>query len=113
MSALISPEYGIVLDTEYKIVGEAKVDVALVNIGPLIKKVEYVELLAKELLTSLDPTTAPLISTRPRRECVLKYGGLYGNMVLGFVIGCFVFAIAVLFYVAESNPTLFKTLFGG
>jgi tetrahydromethanopterin S-methyltransferase subunit B len=109
----ISPEYGIILDEDYKLVGEAREDVAIIDIGPLEEKVEEVELLAEELLSSLNPDTAPLIASKKRREGIYKTAGILGNTVLGFTIGCLIFTLLMLLYVMSQSPELLKSIFGG
>jgi len=113
MTIQISPKFRIILDENYKLVGEAREDVAILDIESLEEKVNEVELLAKELLSSLNPDTAPLISSRSRREGIYKTAGILSNTVLGFTIGCLIFTLIMLLYIMKSNPELLSTLFGG
>ena len=113
MAIQISPKFGIILDENYKLVGKAREDVAILDIGPLEEKVEEVELLAKELLSSLNPDTSPLISSRSRREGIYKTAGILSNTVLGFTIGCLIFTLIMLLYIMKSSPELLRILFGG
>ncbi len=113
MAILISPKYRIILDEEFKLIGEARKDVAILDLEPLKKKVEDVELLAEELISSLNPETAPLIASRNRREGVYKSAGILGNMVIGFLAGCLLFSLIMLFYVALHRPEILISIFGG
>ena len=96
MTILISRDLNVVLDEDFKLVGEARVDVAQLNLEPVIKAVEELDLLSRELLASLEPRTAPLISSRPRREGVYRLSGVMSNVALGFLIGSLAFS-AILF----------------
>ena len=99
MTILISRELNVVLDEDFKLVGEARVDVAQLNLEPVIKAVEELDLLSRELLSSLEPRSAPLISSRPRREGVYRLSGIMSNVALGFLIGSLAFsAITFAFY---------------
>ncbi|MGP3666918.1 MAG: tetrahydromethanopterin S-methyltransferase subunit MtrB [Candidatus Bathyarchaeota archaeon] len=113
MPAIISQDYNIILDENYMLIGEARRDIAILDIEPLTRKVEELDLLSLELLSSLDPSTQPLISSRPRRSEVYKMAGRLTNVVIGFVIGNVVFALFMLTYLALTKPEIFKIIFGG
>jgi len=113
VTIIISPGQRIILDENYKLIGEARKDVALLNIEPLEKAVEEVELLSEEILSSLNPQTAPLISSRSRREGIYVTAGILSNMVLGFVIGCLIFTVIVLLFAMKQSPELLRRIFGG
>jgi tetrahydromethanopterin S-methyltransferase subunit B len=107
---IISPDLDVILDAENKVVGEARSDVAVLNIEPLQKKVAELEVLADELVSSLNPKTAPLISSRPRREGVYLRAGFLTNMVIGFLIGLALFGLGALAYLAFKEPSVIKTI---
>ncbi|TDA36055.1 tetrahydromethanopterin S-methyltransferase subunit B [Candidatus Nezhaarchaeota archaeon WYZ-LMO8] len=100
---IISPELNVILDAENKIVGEARTDVAILDVSVLEKKIAELELLADELVNSLNPKTAPLISTRPRREGLYLKAGFLSNMVMGFLIGLAIFSLSVVTYFALTG----------
>jgi len=110
MSIIISPDLDVILDAENKVVGEARSDVAVLDITPLQKKIAELEILADELVNSLSPKTAPLISSRPRREGLYLKAGFLTNMVIGFLAGLALFGLGVLTYIAFSQPDLMKTI---
>ncbi len=112
MTILISPEFEIILDENYKLIGEARKDIAILDLTPLTKRVEEISILADELVKSLDPNTSPLLS-RSRREGVYSTAGILNNIVIGFVIGALVFSLGVTIFIANTNPSLFQMLFGG
>lgn len=96
MTIIISSRVNVVLDEDYKLIGEARPDVAYLNLEPLAKAVNELDLLSKELLISLDPKSSPLISTRPGRSGLYRNAGLLSNIALGFLIGSLVFSLIVL-----------------
>lgn len=100
---IISPVLNVILDAENKIVGEARTDVAILDVSVLEKKIAELELLADELVNSLNPKTAPLISTRPRREGLYLKAGFLSNMVMGFLIGLAIFSLSVVTYFALTG----------
>lgn len=100
---IISPELDVILDAENKVVGEARADVAVLDVSPLEKKIAELELLADELVNSLNPKTAPLISTRPRREGLYIKAGFLSNMVIGFLIGLVAFSLGVVAYLTLTG----------
>lgn len=112
MAILISPEFEIILDENYKLVGEARKDVAILDLTSLTRKVDEISSLSNELIKSLDPSTAPMLS-RPRREGVYRTAGLFNNIVIGFVIGALLFTLGIIVFIAKTNPSLIQTLFGG
>lgn len=97
---IISPELDVILDAENKVIGEARTDVAVLDVSPLEKKIAELELLADELVNSLNPKTAPLISSRPRREGLYFKAGFLSNMVVGFLVGLAIFSLSVITYFA-------------
>ncbi|MEM0217407.1 MAG: tetrahydromethanopterin S-methyltransferase subunit B [Candidatus Nezhaarchaeales archaeon] len=100
---IISPELNVILDAENKIVGEARTDVAILDVSVLEKKIAELELLADELVNSLNPRTAPLISTRARREGLYIKAGFLSNMVMGFLIGLAIFSLSIVTYFALTG----------
>lgn len=107
---IISPDLDIILDAENKVIGEARSDVAILDITPLEKKVAELELLAEELVNSLNPKTSPLISSRPRREGLYFKAGFLSNMVLGFIIGLALFSLGIIVYIVFTQPELLSSL---
>lgn len=108
---IISPELDVILDAENKVVGEARTDIAILDISPLEKKIAELELLADELINSLNPKTAPLISSRPRREGLYLKAGFLSNMVLGFLIGLAIFSLGAITYLALTGQvTILKEI---
>ncbi len=107
---IISPDLDVILDPENKIVGEARTDVALLDISLLEKKITELDVLADELVNSLNPKTPPLISSRPRREGLYLKAGFLSNMVIGFLIGLALFSIGVIAYAALVEPALISKL---
>ncbi|MDH5816223.1 MAG: tetrahydromethanopterin S-methyltransferase subunit B [Candidatus Nezhaarchaeota archaeon] len=102
---IISPEFDVILDAENKIIGEARKDVALLDVSVIEKKIAELELLADELVNSLNPKTAPLISARPRREGLYLKAGFLSNMVMGFLIGLATFSLGIFTYFALTGQT--------
>ncbi|MEM2058411.1 MAG: tetrahydromethanopterin S-methyltransferase subunit B [Thermoproteota archaeon] len=107
---IISPDLDIILDAESKIVGEARSDVAVLDTTPLEKKIAELELLADELVNSLNPKSSPLISSRAGREGLYLKAGFLSNMVIGFLVGLAIFSIGVVAYLAFSSPELIQKL---
>lgn len=108
---IISPELDVILDAENKVVGEARTDVAVLDVSPLEKKIAELELIADELVNSLNPKTAPLISSRPRREGLYLKAGFLSNMVIGFLIGLAVFSLGIMVYLAlTGQATILKEI---
>jgi|YelNatPaOPRAMG01_1025707.scaffolds.fasta_scaffold115089_2 tetrahydromethanopterin S-methyltransferase subunit B len=97
MAILISSRMNVVLDEDYRLVGEARSDVAYLNLSPLSKIVDELDLLSRELLLSLDPKSSPLISSRPGRGGLYRNAGLLSNIALGFLIGSLIFSLIILF----------------
>ena len=97
MTVLISSRMNIVLDEDYKLIGEARSDVAYLNLYPLSKIIDELDLLSRELLLSLNPKSPPLISSRPGRNGLYRNIGLLSNVALGFLIGSIVFSLIILF----------------
>lgn len=96
MTIVISSRMNIILDEDYRLIGEARTDVAYLNLEPLAKAVNELDLLSRELLASLDPKSSPLISTRPGRGGLYRYAGLLSNIALGFLIGSLVFSLIII-----------------
>ena len=107
---IISPDLDIILDAENKIIGEARSDIAILDVTPLEKKIAELDLLAEELVSSLNPKTSPLIASRPGREGLYLKAGFLSNMVLGFLIGLLLFSLGVVAYMALTEPTLISKL---
>ncbi|MCS7139230.1 MAG: tetrahydromethanopterin S-methyltransferase subunit B [Candidatus Nezhaarchaeota archaeon] len=107
---IISPDLDVILDAENKIVGEARTDVAILDLSPIERKIVELELLADELVNSLNPKTQPLISSRPRREGLYLKAGFLSNMVIGFLIGLLAFGMGLIAYIALTEPTLISKL---
>lgn len=97
MTVLISSRMNIVLDEDYKLIGESRSDVAYLNLSSLSKIIDELDLLSRELLLSLNPKSSPLISSRPGRNGLYRNIGLLSNIALGFLIGSLVFSLIILF----------------
>lgn len=51
---VISKDLGVILDEDYKLVGEARTDVAEIDAEPITKAIDELELLSRDLLRLLD-----------------------------------------------------------
>lgn len=112
MTIILSSEFGIILDENYKLIGESRKDIAVLDLSPLTRKVDEISLLANELIKSLDPSTAPIMS-RPRREGIHRIAGTLNNLIIGFTIGALIFTLSIFLFIAKTNPSLIQNLFGG
>ena len=110
---LISPSENIILDENYFLIGESRRDISVLDLAPIEKRIDQLELLSMELLSALDPSTQPLISSRPRRSGIYKTAGFLSNLALGFILGCAAFTLAILIYLAWSSPETLSLLVGG
>jgi tetrahydromethanopterin S-methyltransferase subunit B len=95
---IISPDFDIILDAENKVVGEARRDIAILDITPLEKKISELEALVDELVNLLSSKGATALKSRYRgerarlRKLFLKY------MAIGFLIGLALFSLSALAY---------------
>jgi tetrahydromethanopterin S-methyltransferase subunit B len=96
VAILISSSMNVVLDEDYRLIGEARSDAAYLNLSPLSKIVDELDLLSRELLLSLDPKSPPIISSRPGRGGLYRSAGLLSNIALGFLIGSLIFSLIIL-----------------
>ncbi|MHC1586544.1 MAG: tetrahydromethanopterin S-methyltransferase subunit MtrB [Candidatus Hecatellaceae archaeon] len=112
MAAIISKEYDIILDSVTFQVGKSRPDIVALDLEPLRQRIERLESLVDEVMASFNPSTQPLFS-RPRRAGVYRTAGFLTNMVVGFLLGCLVFALIVLAYLSVARPELLRTLLGG
>ena len=112
MTIIISTEFEIILDEDYKIIGEARKDIAVLDLAPITKKINEINMLSNELIKSLDPNTAP-IKSRPRREGVYRTAGILTNTVIGFILGALIFSLSVLVFISKTDPSIIQALFGG
>ena len=112
MTIIISTEFEIILDENYKIIGEARKDITTLDLTPITKKVKEITMLSNELIKSLDPNTVP-VKSRPGREGVYKTAGILTNTAIGFILGALIFSLAALVFISKTDPSIIQALFGG
>jgi len=120
---VISPDFDIILDAENKVVGEARSDVAVLDITPLEKKVSELEALVDELVNLLKPKGALVAGSIRRydrydRGESMRLGVLFlKHMAIGSLIGLALFCLIMLIHhaplfsvIVKGVATLFKPL---
>ena len=117
---VISPDFDIILDAENKVVGEARSDVAVLDITPLEKKVSELEALVDELANLLKPKGALAVGSIRRydRGERMRLGVLFlKHMAIGFLIGLALSCLIMLIHhaplfsaIVKGVATLFKPL---
>jgi len=104
---IISPDFDVILDAENKVVGEARSDVAVLDIAPLEKKVSELEALVDELTNFLSSKAI----TPALREEGLRLRTLFlKHMAIGFLIGLALFCLSVAMYHVLSHFVVVKSL---
>jgi tetrahydromethanopterin S-methyltransferase subunit B len=93
---VISPDFDVVLDAENKVVGEARSDIAVLDIVPLEKKISELEVLVNELANLLSSEKAY------KKERLRLMGSFLKCMTVGFFIGLALFCLIMLMYHASS-----------
>ncbi len=113
---IISPDFDVILDAENKVVGEARSDIAVLDITPLKKKISELEVLVDELASLLGSKAAPVADKRRRKRPRLV-ALFFTQMAIGFLIGLALLCLCVLTYHAfphfgaiKSSTGLFKPL---
>ncbi|MEM4575944.1 MAG: tetrahydromethanopterin S-methyltransferase subunit B [Candidatus Nezhaarchaeales archaeon] len=92
---IISPEFDIILDPENMVIGEARSDLALLDVTPIDKKIGELNDIIDVLFWSFDPKVST--STTPRsgkRGLPLKVYYL-PDMILGFLVGLALFSLII------------------
>ncbi len=114
---IISPDFDVILDAENKMVGEARSDVAVLDITPLEKKISELEALINELADLLDSEKAMAPRSGRRGERLRLRALFLKYMAIGFLIGLVLFCLCMLMYhapsffgIVESTANLFKPL---
>ncbi len=92
MYAIIDEKLQVAIEPYSGVVAEMDSDNVVVNLAVIVDKIDRLEDIANNLLTSLDPMTLPLIS-HPNREGIYLNLGKVTNFVYGFIIGLLISAL--------------------
>lgn len=95
MYVLIDLEEKIALDPTLGIAGEMDEHRIAANLSLMIDRIDKLDTIADDLLKSLDPRTAPMISY-PNREGIYMNFGRVANLAYGMIAGLIVAALIAL-----------------
>ena len=108
---IISPDFDVILDAENKVVGEARSDIAVLDITSLKKKISELEALVDELANLLSSKAAPASGKR-KRERPRLIAPFLTQMAIGFLIGLALLCLCVLAYHAFPHFGAIKSSTG-
>ena len=95
MVVLINEKLGVVLDDATLTVGEAKLGVYKVCLGPIDEQLDILEASVDDLFNILSPTTTYAMA-QPHREGITNIAGFITMLMIGLTFG--VLAIALILY---------------
>jgi len=111
----VSPELGLAFDPMKGIVAEQRPDAVQYGLDGLYPRVERLDRIADDLINQLEPD-AELLESYANRGKASYIGGLYTNILMGFIIGLvisFVLLISTLFTKPEGIALIKTALHGG
>jgi len=107
---IISPDFNIILDAENKVVGEARSDIAVLDIAPLEKKVSELEAMVDELPNLLKPERAIALEPGRQEERALLRWLFLKYTAIGFLIGLALLCLGALVCHVLSRSEVVKAL---
>ncbi|MCC7554288.1 MAG: tetrahydromethanopterin S-methyltransferase subunit B [Methanobacteriaceae archaeon] len=91
----VVPEMNLALDPATGMLGASLgKDMIILSMDEINEEVANMEVMADELINSLDPKTSP-VGSYPGREGAYETAGMLTNMVYGFLIGLFILIAAI------------------
>lgn len=91
----VVPEMNLTIDPATGVIGTSLgKDMIILSMDEINHEVDNLEIVADELINSLDPKTSPL-GSYPGREGVYETAGMLTNMTYGFIIGLLILLAAI------------------
>lgn len=95
---IISPDFDIILDAENKVIGEARSDLALLDVAPIDKKISELNNIIDVLLHSFYPESLNSTSSKSEKSGLRLKVCFLPDMILGFLVGLTLFSLIVTIY---------------
>ncbi|MCD6207783.1 MAG: tetrahydromethanopterin S-methyltransferase subunit B [Methanosarcinales archaeon] len=100
--ARIVPEFHILLDPMSGVIAEEREDLIMFSLIPIQAQLDVLEVVADDLMNSLEPDKE-LLNTYPGREETARIAGVYANLFYGLVIGLIIAFMAAMVVVVMGG----------